>query len=231
MKRLKQTENADRAMNIVMEVVNQGTLIAFMVVLFYQAGSITSLPLSWAFFSSTVGKQCSSGPPVVDPALQSTYYALAVASAVLLCINAVVRLTLALIPIFRRLSTIDTPREKINIVIGVLVSIVDPWNGALIIEAYLDPLGSDWTPYDMLVSELRIDVLLLIFNNVPQLIIQIIYAAASGNISDTSVSWFVTIFVGGLHGLGQLIEIISLMRQLPQSRNMKPEMKEVANKV
>ena len=160
--RLKSAESSDRFMNIMLETVNWCTNIAFVVVLFYQAGAVNSLPLDWAWFSATVGRRCPGDPP---PANQTAVYlSLASAGAALLILNAVVRLVIAIIPVLHRRKAVLKPQEHAWLVLGILASVVDPWNGALIIEGVLDKRGEWFTPFRLLMIEIFVDIILLFFN-------------------------------------------------------------------
>jgi len=65
--------------------------------------------------------------------------------------------------------------------------------------------------------------MLVMFENVPQLVIQIIYGAYTGDIGLTSVAWYPALFMTLFHMLSQLHEVYYLWRQLPKLRSLAEE--------
>ena len=63
----------------------------------------------------------------------------------------------------------------------------------------------------------------MIFENLPQLIIQIMYGVHTGQANYRAIAWYITIFTSSFHAAVQILDIIDLVRKLP-------ELEEVAKK-
>ena len=79
------------------------------------------------------------------------------------------------------------------------------------------------TDYDLTVSELRADITLVLLEDLPQLIIQIIYGAFAGQLERTTVAWFLAIFSSSMNIASQTHEIITLAMHLPKLKRIQSE--------
>jgi len=212
--RLRMFEVTGRLNSILLETFDLGTDIAFALVLFNQAGVI-DLPEAWDFYKSTTNVYCPN-PPING--VSSTFFMnLGIATASFIGISTFFRLSYTL-------YTVITKNSEINgtdwwwVLLGTFVSIVDPWNGSLIINSIMETKRVEKDDYTYAVAEFQADILLLAFENVPQLILQIVYIIVTVPFGLTTVAWYTAIFTTVLHLSSQVHEIVSLGRQLPKLR-------------
>jgi hypothetical protein len=76
------------------------------------------------------------------------------------------------------------------------------------------------TDYDLAVNELVSDIALVLLEDLPQLIIQIIYGVFAGQLQRTTVAWFLSIVSTCIHLASQIHEIIYLAIQLPKLKKI-----------
>lgn len=209
--RLRSYEITQRINAIIMEGVDLGTDLAFMFVLFDQAGDI-ELPLAWQFYKAT--NKCPGNPFGGEE--PSFFRSLGIASAVFIGISCFFRLATALGTVLFKFSEINGLREWGWTLLGCLVSIVDPWNGSLMINQVIEKQRLERDDYVLAKSEIKADIYLVILENLPQIIIQIIYGVRSGQANSRAIAWYVAIFTTVLHTTSQLFEIFHLSRKLPE---------------
>lgn len=76
------------------------------------------------------------------------------------------------------------------------------------------------TDYDLAKNELIADVALVLMEDLPQLIIQIIYGAFAGESQRTTVAWFLAIFSSCMNISSQLHEIALVAYSLPNLKRI-----------
>jgi hypothetical protein len=81
------------------------------------------------------------------------------------------------------------------------------------------------TDYDLAVSELRADITLVLLEDLPQLVIQIIYGVFAGQLERTTVAWFLAVFSSSMNVASQTHEIITLAWHLPQLKKLHDKQK------
>jgi hypothetical protein len=70
--------------------------------------------------------------------------------------------------------------------------------------------------YHLARAEVKSDIQLVMLENVPQLIIQVIYGAETASANLRTVAWYVAIFTTVLHSASQIFEILVMLRKLPE---------------
>lgn len=73
----------------------------------------------------------------------------------------------------------------------------------------------DNTDYDLARNEFIADTLLIILEDLPQFIIQVLYGVYGGELERTTVAWFLAICSTSIHLATQLHEVGYLYYQLP----------------
>lgn len=146
----------------------------------------------------------------------------AIASAFFFAFNAVFRAGMAVFQVFANSDRIKGALGWLLCLVGVGATVVDPWSGSVIIEHQLAPSYRDQEldDYRLTVKELRSNWLLLVLEDVPQFVLQIIYAVlvARSEVVGLSPAWFVALATTLLHFASQLHEVVYLWAQLPKLR-------------
>ena len=81
--------------------------------------------------------------------------------------------------------------------------------------------------YALAVNELKSDISLVLLEDLPQLVIQIIYGLLAGQSENITAAWFVAIFSTVMHLASQSHEIFYLAIQLPKLRRLEPSQTEM----
>jgi len=216
--RLRSFEVTGRLNNFLLQFFDTGTDIAFMLVLFDQSGAIT-LPGFWNLYKSTVGDNCP-GAPAFFGTDRDKVYALATACAVVLAVSMSYRLFMSLRQIIIGRRDLEDWSDWLHVFTGLFISLIDPWNGSLFINEAMLTQRLEKTDYDLAVSELRSDIFLVLLEDLPQLIIQIIYGVFAGQLQRTTVAWFLAVFSSSMNIASQTHEIITLALHLPKLKRI-----------
>lgn len=209
--RLRSYELTGRLHNVILEVFDLGTDIAFVLVLYSQAG-LLMLPPTFDFYKAVTGDSCTTEPPGLEPKI---FMQMAIASTVFIVLCFVYRSYMAIYQILGSKGDINSPFKVMWVTAGFVVSLIDPWNGAIMINSVVVHNRLECSDYQFAKAELRSDLMLILLEDFPQLCIQIAYGAYAGDFQRITVAWFVTLFITLLHFSLQVIEVIHLTLQLP----------------
>jgi len=218
--RLKQMEKNSRANSTINEVFELGSNIAFIMAMYVQAGYSVSLPNGWQGYSQVTGYNgCNDSTTNVSttPEVKATFLALAAAATAILAFNTVWRLGLIIYPLLRYGRLVENPMSKFYAIGAVLISVVDPWNGALLLNTVMIKNDADdRTNASLLLQEIAVDISLIVFESLPLVIIQIYYGWLQGFTQTVSISWTVAIVSSVTHLMSSTTEVINLLRRWPQ---------------
>ena len=81
---------------------------------------------------------------------------------------------------------------------------------------YIEKKRIERDDYTLATAEIKSDIMLLMMEDAPQLVIQIIYGLYSGLAFDITVAWYLALFTTLLHAGSQVAEIYTLTRRLPK---------------
>ncbi|KAH9261008.1 hypothetical protein BASA81_000712 [Batrachochytrium salamandrivorans] len=175
LERLRKSERTAILNNLIFESADMLADFAFILVLFDQSVSI-NLPPTWY----TLAFECSVSTPTtaqLQP-VREEIFQVAIAATVFFVFNALYRAGSAVFQIFANSDRIQGVLGWFMCLVGVGATVVDPWSGSVIIEHQLAPSYRDQEldDYRMTLKELRSNWTLLVLEDVPQFILQIIYA-------------------------------------------------------
>lgn len=163
-------------------------------------------------------------PAPGEQEIKDQVYQLAIAAAFFFVINVVFRAASGVFQIASNFYRIKGTVNWFMVLFGLGVTIVDPWNGALIIESCMEKEYDDKELDDYLrtVQELKSDWILIWLENIPQFIIQVWYAVviAESQHLGLPAAWFVAVFTTVLHLLSQGQEVLHLHQQLPSLKEL-----------
>ena len=145
---------------------------------------------------------------------------LAIATAFFIVCAVAFRACASILQIYRGRRDLQDAGSWLHVFAGFTMSLIDPWNGSLFINEVMVTKRLDRSDYDLAVSELIADIMLVLLEDLPQLIIQIIYGVFSGQLERTTVAWFLSIFSTSIHLASQLHEIVYLAWQLPKLKKI-----------
>lgn len=101
---------------------------------------------------------------------------------------------------------------------GFWLTVLDPWNGTVLVEYQFLAPEHDVDEYKKAMLELRSDWVLLCMETTPQFIIQVIYAVIAANTASLGLppAWYVSTATTLLHLISQLHETVYLQFSMPQ---------------
>jgi hypothetical protein len=115
------------------------------------------------------------------------------------------------VTVFRKWSDINGINEWGVVATGTLVSLIDPWNGAIVINTVMEKDRMERNDLVLLKNELVIDGFLLLLEDVPQLAIQIAYGVGTGQFEQIAVAWYLALMSTLFHMSSQVTDFIWLL--------------------
>jgi hypothetical protein len=185
-------------------------------------GGVFALPQSW--YNLAVGA-CGIAPSASSSIVQGIYLQLGIAATFFFALNVLFRLGTASYQISSNSARLAGAKPWVLVLFaGVPLTIIDPWNGAVFIESQFreKPNDPDVKNYRGIIVELTANWLLLFMEDIPQFIIQIIYAviAAQDQNYGLSPAWFVAVFTTLMHMASQIHELVYLQYSLPGLKDL-----------
>mmetsp|Transcript_1804 Transcript_1804/g.5620 ORF Transcript_1804/g.5620 Transcript_1804/m.5620 type:complete len:257 (+) Transcript_1804:43-813(+) len=113
-----------------------------------------------------------------------------IVGSIIMLFNVVARFAVALTRL-KYVKFFDGATDWVRFLVGIFVCQVEPHNGILFIEGIVKNDLPPKSDYDSTLTEIRMNALLLLAEDIPQFIIQVIFAV-NVNQSGLTVSWYVS---------------------------------------
>lgn len=218
LRQLKSLKRSARINRVVLQVFDFWTDLVFLASVYVQSkraaidtdigDNNSGILLEWLASTSSAG--LPTNETISSPEDRDLYNILFYAGITLMLVNSGWRFLLAVASI-RRHSEISGHQEWSKWLIGVAVTVFEPKTGLDLIDSVMDidHIYEDDKKY--LKRESRLQASMILFENLPMFIIQVVYATSSSG--SFAVAWYVSIVVTILHLVAQLLELISVVHR------------------